>query len=75
MLKDLKTYKSAGEDGIISEFYILYRDIMKYDFFTLLQEIFDKNAFSKSQHKGVLIRYYIRVTKEKILKLETSYIT
>lgn len=54
VLKDLKTNKSPGEDGIISEFYILYWDIIKNDFFTLLQEIFDKNVLSKSQHKGVL---------------------
>ena len=54
VLKLLKQNKSPGEDGIISEFYVLYWDIIKDDFFSLLQEIFNDTILSNSQHKGVL---------------------
>ncbi|XP_063447938.1 uncharacterized protein LOC134727487 [Mytilus trossulus] len=54
VLKLLKQNKSPGEDGIISEFYVLYWDIIKEDFFSLLQEIFNDTILSNSQHKGVL---------------------
>ena len=52
--KVFKQNKSPGEDGIIAEFYILFWDVIKNEFLTLIKEVFRENILSKSQYKGVL---------------------
>lgn len=54
VLKILKPNKSPGEDGIISEFYLLYWNTIKAEFMSLLREIFEQKRLSDSQYKGVL---------------------
>ena len=55
VIKILKPNKSPGEDGIISEFYQLFWQDIKNEFFEVI-EIFFKFEYilSASQYKGVL---------------------
>ena len=55
VLNILKPNKSPGEDGIISEFYITHREQIKYEFFLLVKDTFErKKELIPSQYKGVL---------------------
>ena len=53
-LKALKSNKSPGDDGIISEFYQLLSETIKEEFILLVCEIFKVKQLSKSQNRGVL---------------------
>ena len=54
VLKVLKSNKSPGEDGIISEFYSLFWETIKDEFILLVCEIFNEKQLSNSQNRGVL---------------------
>ena len=62
----LKPNKSPGEDGIISEFYVLFWDIIADDFYELLCYIFREFTLSNSQYKGVLTLLYKAGERENI---------
>ena len=55
VIKILKPNKSPGEDGIISEFYQLFWQDIKNEFFEVIEQNFKfKYTLSASQYKGVL---------------------
>ena len=55
VIRILKPNKSPGEDGIISEFYQLYWQDIKNEFFEVVEQIFKfEYTLSASQYKGVL---------------------
>jgi hypothetical protein len=55
VIKILKPNKSPGEDGIISEFYQLFWQDIKNEFFEVIEKIFKfEYTLSASQDKGVL---------------------
>ena len=55
LVKLLKPNKSPGEDGIISEFYQLFWQDIKNEFFEVIEKNFKfEYTLSASQYKGVL---------------------
>ena len=62
----VKSDKSPGEDGIISEFYVIFWNIIQEEFCTLLQEIFNDKTLSDSQYKGVLTLLFKGGERENI---------
>ena len=51
----MKSNKSPGEDGIISEFSQLFWETIKDEFILLVCEIFKVKQLSKSQNRGTLL--------------------
>ena len=57
-IKLLKTNKSPGDDGIVSEFYKEYWYLIHEQFTQVLKYIFNTNTLSKSQYNAVLTLLY-----------------
>ena len=57
-IKLLKTNKSPGDDGIVSEFYKEYWYLIKGKFTEVLRYIFNTNTFSQSQYNAILTLLY-----------------
>jgi hypothetical protein len=67
VIKILKPNKSPGEDGIISEFYQLYWQDIKIEFFEVVEKNFKfEYILSASQYKGVLTLLHKRGEREYI---------
>ena len=62
----LKNNKSPGEDGIISEFYVLFWDIFGDDIYDVLCYIFREFRLCNSQYKGVLTLLHKAGERENI---------
>ena len=77
VIKILKPNKSPGEDGIISEFYQLFWQDIKTEFFEVVEQIFKfEYTLSASQYKGVLTLLHKGGEREDIKKkLETIDLT
>jgi len=46
----MKSFKSPGGDGIISEFYQLYWETIEKDFFEVVNEVFHNSELCDSQY-------------------------
>ena len=69
VIKILKPNKSPGEDGIISEFYQLFWQDIKKEFFEVIEQIFKfEYTLSASQYKGVLTLLHKGGEREDIKK-------
>ena len=76
VIKILKPNKSPGEDGIISEFYQLFWQDIKNEFFEVIEKNFKfEYTLSASQYKGVLTLLHKGGEREDIKKLETIDLT
>ncbi len=58
--------KSPGEDGIISEFYYLFWNMIGDTFTEIVDDIFAQNQLSNSQMKGVIILHYKNGEREEM---------
>ena len=65
-LKNMANNKSPGQDGLITEFYKQYWDVIGDDFTKLVQEIYDTGQLSNSQRKGVITLLYKQGEREAI---------
>ena len=65
-IKLLKTNKSPGDDGIVSEFYKEYWYLIKGTFTEVLRYIFNTNVLSKSQYNAILTLLYKKGEREDI---------
>ena len=65
-IKLLKTNKSPGDDGIVSEFYKEYWYLIHEQFTQVLKYIFNANTLSKSQYNAVLTLLYKKGEREDI---------
>ena len=69
VIKILKPNKSPGEDGIISEFYQLFWQDIKNEFFEVIEKNFKfEYTLSASQYKGVLTLLHKGEEREDIKK-------
>ena len=66
IIKLLKTNKSPGDDGIVSEFYKEYWYLISEKFTEVLRYIFNANTLSKSQYNAVLTLLYKKGEREDI---------
>ena len=65
-IKLLKTNKSPGDDGIVSEFYKEYWYLIKGKFTEVLRFIFNTNTLSQSQYNAILTLLYKKGEREDI---------
>ena len=65
-IKLLKTNKSPGDDGIVSEFYKEYWYLIRERFTQVLKYIFNVNTLSPSQYNAILTLLYKKGEREDI---------
>ena len=64
--------KAPGEDGIISEFYRIYWEIIKHDFLDMVKEVESENCFTDSQTKGVICLLYNQSDRDLVNKMAAN---
>jgi exonuclease III len=65
-IKQLKSNKSPGSDGITAEFYKLYWPLIKNELTAVIKEIFAENELSRSQYKGIVALQYKQGDRQDI---------
>ena len=66
MIKQLKTNKSPGVDGIVSEFYIHFWYLIKDELTNVIKYIFLSNTLAPSQQRAMLTLLYKKGEREDI---------
>ena len=65
-VKALKSNKSPGFDGLPSEFYIKYWDLLKDEFIKVVREIEDTEELCITQYRGVICLLYKSGDRDEI---------
>ena len=65
-IKKMKTNSSPGPDGIITEFYLNYFNILKFDLLELFETSYSDRQLAYSQYLAIIILLYKKGIREKI---------